>query len=95
MTAAACRKKLHKLRDEFALRAAQSRFADADALEWARLSDETKMLLLLAAGADGELRALAGRDWNELPDTERAAVRVQVRALRAELTPLYALVRAL
>ena len=51
------------------------------------------MLMLLVAGVDGDLDALALRNWHELPRPEQCAVNISIRGLRAELLGLVALAR--
>jgi len=78
------RKHLMKLRDEFVALATRGRFNDAASREWAALPLELRLVLLMLAGV-GEvqvspaLQALAVRAWNEVPPTEREAVRAVVR----------------
>jgi hypothetical protein len=93
------RSKLTALRDEFAAKSAGLiRTTSLESIEWARLHVQTRMLMLLVAGVDGDsdnLEGLALRDWHELPRPEQMAVRISIRGIRSELLGLVALTRLL
>jgi hypothetical protein len=90
------RSKLSALRDEFAVRSADTiRTTSLESIEWARLHVQTRMLMLLVSGVDGDLDGLALRNWHELPRPEQMAVRLAIRGLRSELLGLVALTRLL
>lgn len=78
------RKKLGSLRAEFAARVVQE-----SVQAWGRLHIETRTILLLLAGIDGEgvheLDMLARRDWREFTPPERDAIKAAADALRWEL----------
>lgn len=81
------------LRNEAAARSAGNAGGCAASIEWARLSLEFRMAVLLLAGIDGDLESLACRAWQEFPDTEKQAVKVQLRAMRAQLSQLWAVLQ--
>lgn len=86
--------RLMQLRDEFVMLASNGRFIDAAGREWSRLPSTWRMTLLLVAGigVDVEhLDVLAGREWREMPEPERAAVRATVRDCKRNVCALYAL----
>lgn len=85
------RARLRALQNEAVSRLTKGRHVDAGALEWARLEHVHRMAFLLLAGVDGELSELAGRAWLELPDPERAAVRMQIRAMRKAMQSVFVL----
>ena len=89
--AVAHRPRLRVLQDEFVQRATKGRYSDAESLEWARLSHEHRMALMLLGGVDGDLVALANRDWRELPDPEREAIKAEARRARKVYGALFAL----
>lgn len=80
-----------QLRDEYVKLASNGIFQDAESLEWGRLSHWHRMALLLLAGVDGDLVALAKRRWRELPELERIAVKSEARLARDAFGRLYAL----
>ena len=59
--------------------------------EWARLIPEHRMVLLILAGLDGDLGALARRAWSEFTPGERVAVQVGLRALTLSMSQCVAL----
>jgi hypothetical protein len=79
------------LRDEFVKIASQKRWSDAESREWARMSVTHRMALMLLAGVDGDLGALAQRSWRELPEPERLALKAEARFARHEFARLHAL----
>lgn len=81
------------LRNEAAARSVGSAGGCAASIEWARLSIEFRMAVLLLAGIDGDLETLARRAWLEFPTTEKQAVKVQLRAMRAQLSQLWAVLQ--
>lgn len=85
------RRRLNELRDEFVQRASKQRWSDAESREWARLEHGLRMSLLLLAGVDGELTDLSHRDWRELPEAERMAIKREARAARQGFQALHAL----
>jgi hypothetical protein len=85
------RRRLNELRDEFVRRASHQRWSDAESREWAQLEHGLRMSLLLLAGVDGELAELSHRDWRELPEAERTAIKREARAARRGFEALHAL----
>lgn len=79
------------LRDEFVTISSQKRWSDAESREWARLSETHRMALMLLAGVDGDINALAQRTWRELPEPERLALKAEARFARTEFSRLHAL----
>jgi len=79
------------LRDEFVKAATKRQWSDAESREWARLSETHRMALMLLAGVDGDLGALAQRHWRELPEPERMALKAEARFARREFSRLHAL----
>lgn len=58
---------------------------DARTREWASMLLEYRMALLLLAGVDGDLQALARKAWGEFTDDEKIALRVSMRGMFAAL----------
>jgi len=88
------RQQLKKLRDEAAVRAAGGKATTSlESIEWQRMHVYTRSCLLLFAGCDGDLEALASRGWHELPTPERVQVVLGIRQLRGQLLGLVALAR--
>lgn len=79
------------LRDEFVQIASKRQWSDAESREWARLAETHRMALMLLAGVDGDLGALAQRHWRELPEPERVALKAEARFARREFSRLHAL----
>lgn len=79
------------LRDEFAQRASRGRCSSAAGAEWARLSQASRMCLVLLAGIDGDMDVLAGRAWDEIPAPEQNAIKQAARGLANDLCGVYAL----
>ena len=90
-TVRACRARLSVLRDEAVARASNGRWSDAESREWARLSVEHRMALLLLAGIDGELSMLAQRAWREMPGPERDAIKAEARRMKSAFGGLFAM----
>lgn len=88
------RSKLLKLRDEFAVKNEWGRATTSlESIEWEKLHIQTRILMLLDAGCDGELQDMAAKNWHELPRPEQLAVNLSIRRLRCELLGLVALAR--
>jgi hypothetical protein len=86
-------KRLYKLRDEAMLRAALSRRTCPLSHEWATLTLEFRMVVLLMAGIDGEIQAVARKDWREFPLVEQESCRSVMRSMRRQLQGVSALIR--
>lgn len=86
---------LDGLRDEFAKKASGGLYRDAADAEWRRLPIEMRECLLRVAGVRAkskpELHGLASRAWQEMPETEREAVKRVVRLFKRYVLPLSAL----
>ncbi len=79
------------LRDEYVQLATRGRMSDSESAEWRKLDLGHKMAMLLLAGVDGDLVALADRDWRELPKVERDAIKAEVRAAKLAFSRVVAL----
>lgn len=86
---------LDGLRDEFAKKASGGLYRDAADAEWRGLPIEMRECLLRVAGVRAkskpELHSLASRAWQEMPDTEREAIKRVVRLFKRYVLPLSAL----
>lgn len=60
--------------------------ACARSREWANMSDDVRMCVMLLAGLDGDLGQLATRKFAEFSTDEKIAVQVAIRAIYAGLT---------
>ncbi len=54
-------------------------YIDAENSEWHALPVRIRMALLLLCGVDGDLDALANRDFQAMPPPERQAIKTEVR----------------
>ncbi|MBU0748710.1 MAG: hypothetical protein KKB95_00500 [Gammaproteobacteria bacterium] len=79
------------LRDEYVKTASKKQWSDAESREWARMAETHRMVLMLLAGLDGDLGALAQRGWRELPEPERERVKAEARFARREFMRLHAM----
>lgn len=91
MTPAECRERLRHLQNENVHRASKGRWSDAESREWAKLTREHRMCLHLLAGIDGDLPELALREWRELPEPERTAIKAEVRTMRGAMKGVFSL----
>lgn len=89
------REKVEALRDEFKARSLGYKATTSlESIEWARLHVDTRVILLLSAGIDGEkLHDMALKNWHEFPRPEALRINIEVRRLRSELLSLVALAR--
>lgn len=69
----------------------KKRHSCARSREWALMLMEHRMALLMLAGIDGDLGALARKAWPEFTPDERVALQVAVRSLAASLEAATAL----
>lgn len=69
----------------------RTRHACARSREWAMLPVEHRMALLMLAGVDGDLGALARKAWPEFTPDERVSLQVAIRSLAASLQAAAAL----
>jgi hypothetical protein len=88
------KEKLIALRDAAGLRSEFSVKSSMDALEWSRMNVGLKMAVLMLAGVDGEVEAIAGKDFREFTPMECAAIRSQLREIRTAIIASPALVRS-
>lgn len=89
----AAKNKLHILRDEAKLRADNSSRSCCLSHEWAGMSREHKIVFLMLAGVDGEVDAIAGRDWKEYAPPEIAALQLSIRQMQRSMLHVTALTR--
>lgn len=91
------RELLLKLRDDARIHAAGKRpTTSLESIEWDRLRVQTRILMLVTAGIDGDdLDAMAQKDWHEYPRPEQLALHIAFRSMRNEMMNLIALVRHL
>lgn len=83
--------KLHALRDEFVRLSTGGRWHDAASKEWAGVSQDHRVFIMLLAGMDGDLDVLAGRAWREFTPPEREAISAQIRSTRRAFSHVTAL----
>lgn len=86
--------RLLELRDEYVMLANNGRFVDAAGREWNLLPTVWRMTLLLVAGIGmdvAHIDVLAAREWREMPEPEREAVRAAVRQCKKHVGGLQAL----
>lgn len=74
-----------QLRDQLAAQDSGGRHRCARSQEWATLTLETRMAVLLLAGMEGELLALSRKAWPEFTPPEQMAVQVATRGLFRDL----------
>lgn len=79
------------LRDEYTQLATGGRVSDSESREWLGLDPAHRMVLLLLAGVDGDLVALANREWREMPPPEKEALKREVRGVKSAFSRLLAL----
>ncbi len=94
LSPAACRTRLRQLQNEALERASRGRWNDVEAREWAAMDLGVRVCLLILAGVGDDfdgLSALADRHWREVPPPERAAIKGQVRAMRAAMAKVASL----
>lgn len=87
---AATRKQWAELRQQYRKQSGQG-YIDAENQEWFGLPEELRMAILLLAQVDGDLKALANRDWRETPPPERAAIKAVSRSVKRHAGRLVAL----
>lgn len=83
--------RLASLRDHFVHKATAGVWSDAETREWARVGDEQRVMLMLLAGIDGDLQALAKRAWREFTPPERQAIKGEIRVAKRVFAGLAAL----
>ncbi len=87
-----CLRRLRVLRDEAKLRSLGIVRVSIVSEEWARLSREHRLVVLLMAGID-EAEDVILKDWSEYSLPEKQAIQSVVRELKVALSGLVALVR--
>lgn len=85
------RERLRTLRDELLVKASGGVWFDGESREWARIGHEHRMMVMMLAGIDGDLQALAVRAWREFTPAERAAVKSEMRAAKRTFSNVAAL----
>lgn len=85
------RERLRTLRDELLQKASGGVWMDGESREWARVSHEHRMMVMMLAGISGDLDALAARAWREFTPAERAAVKGEMRAAKRTFSAVAAL----
>ncbi|MFS4552062.1 hypothetical protein [Comamonas resistens] len=86
----AVRAKLYSLRKEFRRKTGRG-YIDAENSEWHAMPMRIRMALLLLCGIDGDLDALAGRDFQAMPPPERKAIKTEVRLAKNHFAGVRAL----
>lgn len=87
---AATRKQWAELREKYRRQSGQG-YIQAENQEWFALPEDLRMAILLLARIDGDLQALAHRDWRETPPPERAAIKAVSRSVKRHCGRLVAL----
>ena len=85
------RERLRTLRDGLLQKASGGVWMDGESREWARISHEHRMMVMMLAGISGDLDALAARAWREFTPAERAAVKGEMRAAKRTFSAVAAL----
>ncbi|MEZ2739128.1 hypothetical protein [Comamonas jiangduensis] len=85
------REHLRTLRDGLLQKASGGVWMDGESREWARVSHEHRMMVMMLAGISGDLDALAARAWREFTPAERAAVKGEMRAAKRTFSAVAAL----
>lgn len=84
------RKRWAELRRDYR-RSAGCGYVDAENQEWFSLPEELRAVILLLAHIDGDLNALANRDWRETPPAERSAIKCAMRSVKRHSARVVAL----
>lgn len=85
------RERLKAQRDALLGKASFGVWFDGESREWAHISHEHRMMVMLLAGISGDLDALATRAWREFTPAERAAVKTEMRAAKRAFSSVAAL----
>ncbi|WP_284336738.1 hypothetical protein [Comamonas sp. NoAH] len=91
LTVPEARERLRILRDRLLQKASAGRWHDAESKEWSHIGHEQRVMLMMLAGIDGDLDALAARAWREFTPPERAAIKSEIRAARRTFSRVAAL----
>ena len=84
------RAKLFLLRKDYRKKSGQG-YIDAENNEWHSMPVRIRMALLLLCGIDGDLDALALRDFQAMPPPERQAIKTEMRLAKRHFSGLVAL----
>lgn len=84
------RAKMYSLRKEFRKKSGHG-YIDAENSEWHALPVRIRMALLLLCGVDGDIDALANRDFQSMPPPERQAIKTEVRLAKRHFERVRAL----
>lgn len=85
--------RLRQLRDEAMLRASKTARLSPVAHEWAKLGREHRIVFLMLAGID-DVEEMTLKAWGEYTPPEQHSLRIVMRAMRAAVGGLNALVRS-
>lgn len=85
------RERLKAQRDALLGKASFGVWFDGESREWAHISHEHRMMVMLLAGIGGDLDTLATRAWREFTPAERAAVKTEMRAAKRAFSGVAAL----
>lgn len=91
MSVAEVRERLKLQRDELLRKASAGVWFDGESREWARVSHEHRVMVMMLAGIDGDLETLAHRAWREFTPAERDAVKSQMRLAKRTFSAVAAL----
>lgn len=91
LTVPEARERLRTLRNGLLQKASGGVWMDGESREWARVSHEHRMMVMMLAGISGDLDALAARAWREFTPAERAAVKGEMRAAKRTFSAVAAL----
>lgn len=85
------RLRLKDQRDALLKKASFGLWSDGESREWARISHEQRIMLMMLAGISGDLGELASRAWREFTPAERDAVKTEIRTAKRTFTGVAAL----
>lgn len=91
LTVPEIRERLKAQRNELLRKASLGAWFDGESREWAHIGHEHRVMVMMLAGIDGDLEALAGRAWREFTPAERDAVKTQMRLAKRTFTNVAAL----
>lgn len=85
------RQRLKAQRDALLQKASMGAWFDGESREWARISHEHRVMIMMLAGIDGDLEVLATRAWREFTPAERDAVKAEMRLAKRTFSSVAAL----
>lgn len=91
LTVPEIRERLKLQRDELLRKASAGVWFDGESREWARVSHEHRVMIMMLAGIDGDLETLAHRAWREFTPAERDSVKCQMRLAKRTFSAVAAL----